>query len=65
MKGYSYVFFVHCFMMIEWNLLAREDIFVDVILNHIEWIGDSLVFYFENSEVYQHGERQHQPWNVY
>ena len=61
MEEYSYVFFVHFSLTIKWNLLEREDIFVDVILNHIEWIGDSLVFYFENSEVYQHGERQHQP----
>ena len=51
MKGYNNQYlFAHFFLTTEWNLLARVENTVDVSVNHIEWNGDSLVFYFEKSK---------------
>ena len=38
--------FAHCFLTLEWNLMARVDNIVDSMVSYIQWNCDSLVFNF-------------------
>ena len=57
--------FAHAFFTIEWNLMARADNVVDISVEHIEWLGDSLIFHFATTKTDQSGEKQRIPWHVY
>ena len=57
--------FAHAFLTIEWNLMARSDNVVHLSVEHIEWCGDCLVFYFATTKTDQNGEKQRLPWHVY
>jgi len=46
-KGGSEYIFAHCFMILEWNLMARSDNIVYTNISHMEWHDDSLVFFQE------------------
>ena len=35
----------HCFLVLEWNLMARSDNICARHINHVTWDDDSLVFY--------------------
>ena len=65
-KGESDEFlFAHCFLTLEWNLMARADNVVSANVSHVEWHGDSLVFYFAKMKGAQEGECVLKPWHVY
>lgn len=66
MKGESDEYlFAHCFLTLEWNLMARADNVVDTQVSHIEWHSDCLVFHFAKQKGSQEGECVHRPWHVY
>ena len=57
--------FAHCFLVLEWNLMARSDNIVHTTISHMEWQNDSLVFYFAKSKGDQEGVMENEPWHVY
>jgi len=57
--------FTHCFLVLEWNLMARADNICFTHINHITWDDDSLVFYFMMSKGDQEGVNSKEPWHVY
>ena len=57
--------FAHAFLAIEWNLMARSDNVVHLSVEHIEWSGNCLIFYFATTKTDQNGEKQRLPWHVY
>eukprot|EP00978_Attheya_sp_CCMP212_P004052 scaffold8733_cov52-Attheya_sp.AAC.2 len=42
-----------------------SSLFDPVILNHIEWVGDSLIIYFTCTKVDQEGLNCNEPWHIY
>ena len=66
MKGDSDEFlFAHCFLTLEWNLMAHADNVASAMVSHVEWLGDLLVFHFAKSKGAQEGECVYKPWHVY
>ena len=63
-EGDEYAF-VHVFIMLEWNLLARSDNCLTMNVNHVQWDNDSLVFYFSKTKGDQSGDKSGDPWHVY
>ena len=57
--------FAHCYLVLEWNLMARSENVQSCHVNHIAWDNDSLLFYFPISKSNQGGENSHVPWHVY
>jgi hypothetical protein len=57
--------FAHCYLVLEWNLMARSENVNSCHINHIGWDNDSLLFYFPISKSNQGGENSHVPWHVY
>ena len=57
--------FAHCFLTLEWNLMARADNVASAMVSHVEWQGDSLVFHFAKTKAAQEGECVFKPWHVY
>ena len=57
--------FAHALLTIEWNLMARSDNVVHLSVEHIEWSGECLIFYFATTKTDQNGEKQRLPWHVY
>ena len=57
--------FGHLFLVLEWNLMARSNNCTKLMLGHIEWRDDCLVFFFGNTKNDQEGERSDTPWHVY
>ena len=57
--------FGHCFLTLEWNLMARADNVCSAMVSHIEWNGDALIFHFAKTKGHQGGECVHKPWHVY
>ena len=53
--------FAHCFLVLEWNLMARSDNIVHSHISHMEWLEDSLVFYFMKSKGDQEGLNENEP----
>lgn len=63
-KGDDYLF-AHCMLTMEWNLMARSENCFSMNVNHIQWRGDCLIFFFGKSKTNQTGERSEDPWHVY
>ena len=63
--GGSENIFAHCFLVLEWNLMARADNIVYTHVAHMEWQDDSLVFYFAKTKGDQEGVNEKAPWHVY
>ena len=59
--GGSENIFAHCFLVLEWNLMARADNIVYTNISHTEWQGDSLVFYFARTKGDQEGINEKAP----
>ena len=57
--------FAHCFLVLEWNLMARSENVVDCHVSHIYWSNDSLVFHFAKTKSDQTGKNTDQVWHVY
>ena len=57
--------FAHCFLTLEWNLMACADNVASAMVSHVEWQGDSLVFHFAKTKSSQDGECANKPWHVY
>jgi hypothetical protein len=57
--------FVHLFLTLEWNLMARSDNCTNLHISHIEWRNDCLVFFFAKTKGDQTGEKSDSPWHVY
>ena len=64
-SGTTESIFTHCFLVLEWNLMARSDNICVTHINHITWDDDSLVFYFMKSKGDQEGVNSNEPWYVY
>lgn len=61
----SEALFGHCFLTMEWNLMARSDNCKMMHLSHVEWRQDCLVFFFGKTKGDQIGEKADEPWHVY
>jgi len=57
--------FGHCFLTLEWNLMARSDNVVHSHVNHLEWRDDCLLYYMLRSKGDQEGLLSTEPWHVY
>ena len=57
--------FAHCFLTLEWNLMARADNIVIITVPNIEWQDDCLLIYYPKSKGNQFGERNDIPLHVY
>ena len=60
-SGTTESIFTHCFLMLEWNLMARSDNVCMTHINHISWDEDSLIFYFMKSKGDQEGLNLNEP----
>lgn len=56
-KRTPYSSYVHCFMLLSWNLFARSCSVGDLKLNHFSWQNDSLVIDMSKQKADQTGER--------
>ena len=63
-QGGTDFIFAHCFLVIEWNLMARSDNVIYTHIHHMKWIDDALVFYFKKSKGDQEGVNENKPWHV-
>ena len=54
-SGTTESIFTHCFLVLEWNLMARSDNVCTTHINHITWDEDSLIFYFMKRKGDQEG----------
>ncbi len=63
-EGEEFIF-AHCFLTLEWNLMARLESIVFAYLYHITWENDCLVFCFAKSKTDQTGRNKDQVWHVY
>lgn len=57
--------FPRMFMIISWNLMCRANNTTRIHLNHIEWVGDSLVIRFCNMKNDQEGKAPRYPRHIY
>ena len=64
-SGTTESIFTHCFLVLEWNLMARSDNVCTTHINHISWDEDSLIFYFMKSKGDQEGLNSNEPWHIY
>jgi hypothetical protein len=55
----------HCFLTLEWNLMARLESIVHAHFFHIMWEDDCLAFCFAKSKTDQTGRNSDQVWHVY
>ncbi len=63
-EGEEYLF-AHCFLTLEWNLMARSESIVHAHLFHIMWEDDCLAFCFAKSKMDQMERNSDQVWHVY
>ena len=64
-SDHSEAIFAHCFLTLEWNLMARSDNCISMHVSHVEWRQDCLVFFFGKTKGDQAGEKAAEPWHVY
>ena len=64
-SGTTESIFTHCFLVLEWNLMARSDNVCTTHINHISWDDNSLIFYFLKSKKYREGGNSNEPWYLY
>jgi hypothetical protein len=57
--------FAHCFLVLEWNLMARSENVVDSHVENIYFDNDCLVFQFAKTKCDQTGKNADQLWHVY
>ena len=57
--------FAHCFLTLEWNLMARSKNVVSAHVEHISWSNDALIFKFAKTKGDQTGLNVDQEWHVY
>ena len=57
--------FAHCYLTMEWNLMARSDNCENMHVSHVEWRQDCLVFFFAKTKGDQAGDKAGEPWHVY
>jgi hypothetical protein len=53
---FSLYIFVHCFLLLCWNLIARSISISDLCYDHISWEEDSLVFKLAKTKNDQEGK---------
>ena len=63
-EGKEYIF-AHCYVTLEWNLMARSESIVHAHFFHITWEDDCLAFHFAKSKTDQTGKNSDQVWHVY
>jgi hypothetical protein len=63
-EGEEYLF-AHCFLTLEWNLMARSESIVHAHFFHITWEDDCLAFCFAKSKTDQMVRNSDQVWHVY
>ncbi len=63
-EGKEYLF-AHCFLTLEWSLMARSESIVHAHFSHITWEDDCLAFCFAKSKTDQTGRNSNQVWHVY
>ena len=59
-KGDDHLF-VHAFLTMECNLMARSDNCVYIHVQHIQWRSDNLIYYFGTFKCNQTGDRPNDP----
>ena len=57
--------FAHCFLVLEWNLMARSQNVVDSHVENVYFDNDCLVFQFGKTKCDQTGKNADQLWHVY
>ena len=57
--------FAHCFLVLEWNLMARSQNVVDSHVENVYFDNDCLVFQFGKTKCDQTGKNSDQLWHVY
>lgn len=57
--------FGHCFLTLEWSLMARADNVTKTHIDHIQWRDDCMIVYFAHTKSDQEGVNQNEPWHVY
>ena len=57
--------FAHCFLVLEWNLMARSQNVVDSHVENMYFDNDCLVFQFGKTKCDQTGKNSDQLWHVY
>jgi len=57
--------FGHCFLTLEWSLMARADNVTKSHLQHIQWRDDCIVMFFAHSKTDQEGVNMSEPWHIY
>ena len=63
-EGDDYAF-AHVFLTLEYYLLAQSDNCLAMIVNHVQWDNDSLVFNFSKMKGHHSGDKSGDPWHVY
>ena len=58
-------FFVHCFLVLSWNLMCRGDNTAKIVVANIGWREDALTVTFYQSKSRQDGDRPVDPKHVY
>jgi hypothetical protein len=57
--------FAHCFLVLEWNLMARSKNVVDSHMENVYFKNDCLVFQFAKTKCDQTGKNADQLWHAY
>jgi hypothetical protein len=57
--------FAHCFLVLEWNLMARSENVVDSHVENVYFENDCLVFQFAKTKCDQTGKNADQLWHEY
>ena len=57
--------FGHCFLTLEWSLMARADNVIKTHLDHIQWRDDCMVVFFAHTKSDQEGINMGEPWHIY
>jgi hypothetical protein len=57
--------FEHCFLVLEWNLMARSKNVVDSHMENVYFKNDCLVFQFAKTKCDQTGKNADQLWHAY
>lgn len=57
--------FMHCFLLLCWNLACRAGNCVSICFSHLEWRNDALCIYFAHMKNDQMGEKPRDPRHVY
>jgi len=57
--------FVHLFLLLEWNLIARSDNIVHLHVHDFEWESDSLLIFLKRSKYDQEGQHGRTPFHIF